>query len=317
MRTIVVIDPIDETGINVLKKYFNGKVIYKKEEINEEIIKEAHALIVRKYILNDKVLEECKNLVVIGKHGVGVDNIDINVATNNNIPITFTPTSNSQSVAEHAISMMMGLAKNTILCHNSTMQGNFEIRDYLQNIELYKKTLGLVGCGNIGRRVGEMCFKAFNMEIITYDPYLESTFDWARRTDNLEELFSVADFISVHIPLSYKTKHLVSDKLLDKMKETAFIVNTSRGGVIDERALIDALKVKKIGGIAMDVFEVEPPMIDNPLLKMNNVLLSPHMGGITTIGLQKMSMDIAENVLSILEGNRNVPLINPEVWKQK
>jgi len=313
VNKIVIVDPIDESGINILKHNYNGQVIFKKEEIKDEIIKEAQAIIVRVYPLTGEMISECRKLKVIGKHGVGVDNINISMATKKCIPVTFTPVSNSQSVAEHAISLMMGLAKNTLKCHNSTTQGNFEDRSNLRNAEMYKTVLGLVGAGNIGSRVGKMCSKAFNMKVMVYDPYLDNC-DWGEKTEHIEEIFQVADYISVHVTLNNKTKNIVSEKLLNIMKESAVIINTSRGGLIDEEALIDVLVKRKIGGAGLDVFKEEPVKIDNPLLKMNNVLLSPHMGGITTVGLKRMAMDVANNVLSILAGDKSVPLINPEVW---
>ncbi len=248
-----------------------------------------------------EVLEAGNKLKVIGRHGVGTNNIDVATATRLGIQVVFTPLANSNTVAEQTISMMLALSRQLIFITNQFRQGNWEIRNQLPGMDLAGKMLGIAGLGRIGTLVAKKA-GAFDMSIIAYDPFIDKTKVSAnvRMVDSLEDIFSKSDFVTLHMPFE---KKLVGKTLFDLMKPTAYFINLSRGEVVFEDELIAALQNKKMAGAALDVFEPEPPdMVNNPLFKMDNVILTPHNAALTKEATQRMAVHAAQGIDEVLTG---------------
>ena len=312
---ILITDKMASEAIDFLKKA-NHNVKY--EELNqEELINEIpkyDALMIRS---RTKVNEDVINsgakgkLKVIGRAGIGVDNIDIKTCANKNIYVVNSPTGATQSVAELAITYMLSLSRN-ISKADSTMKNGEWIKKKLMGTEIFGKTLGLIGCGNIGKVTAKYAI-SFNMSVIGYDPFIskqEMQKDGITKIEKLEDLMSKSDYISLHLPHIKSTHHIVNYEMLSKMKNSAFLINCSRGGTVDEKALFNLLKEGKIAGAGIDVFENEPP-INNPLLKLDNVILTPHIGANTKEGQIKAGTVCAEQVIKVLNGEK------PDFWVNK
>jgi len=250
-----------------------------------------------------EVIASAQKLKVIARTGVGVDNVDIQAASEKGILVCNFPGMNDLTVAEHTIALIMALAKKIVHMHHAVKAGNWSERFSPDLAEVEGKTLGVIGMGGIGRLVAKKCRDGLGMNILAYDPYvvdkneLKVTF-----TAALEELFCKADFITIHVPNLPQTKGLVSKELLGMMKQAAFLVNTSRGEVIDESALIHALESTQIKGAALDVFREEPLPENHPLMFLDNVILSPHCAGSTWESNVRIALGAAQAVLDILEG---------------
>ena len=253
-----------------------------------------------------KVFEAGKKLKVISRHGVGYDNIDVAKATELGIWVTFAPESNADTVAEHAIGCIFTLARNFLQLDRETRAGNWGIRDKLLGFDLSGKVLGIVGLGKIGRRVAQKASRGLDMKVVGYDPFLkpEQIAEFATPVTSLEEVFGAADFVSVHIPGGAATKGIINKKLFAVMKKTAFFINASRGDVVAESDLIEALRNGTIAGAAIDVYEKEPPPKDNPLMNMGNVLLTPHNASQTRECMIRMALHAAQGIDEVLSGKR-------------
>ncbi|HEC89351.1 MAG TPA: phosphoglycerate dehydrogenase [Thermoplasmatales archaeon] len=307
---ILVTDKIADEAIELLKKE-GMDVTFKEMEHDEllENIRRYDALIVRSRTkVTSDIIENAENLKVIGRAGIGVDNIDIETASQHGIKVVNAPTGATISVAELAIAHMLSLSRHLTIADSTMKQGRWE-KKKLKGVELHGKTLGLVGCGNIGRKTAELA-KAFNMKIIGYDPFLSKE-DLEKygieKIDELKDLMSKADYISLHLPHTRETHHLINAEMLENMKPTAYIINCARGGIIDEDALYDVLKDKKIAGAALDVFEKEPP-VDNPLFSLENLVATPHLGASTIEGQIRAGTVCAEQVIKTLKGE------TPDYW---
>jgi D-3-phosphoglycerate dehydrogenase len=268
--------------------------------------KDADAIIVRTATkLSRETIFSLPNLKVIARTGGGVDNVDVDAASEKNIPVCNTPEANTDSVAEHALAFMLALAKYLKKMDTEVRNNNFAIRNSYLPIDLAEKTLGLVGFGKIGKKLARLCYGCFKMKILFYDPFIEESKEidfQCEKLNSIDELFSVSDFISLHIPYTKENHHLVGEKLLGKMKSTAFIINTSRGGIIDENALAQFLSEGRIAGAALDVLENEPPENSSPLLSLENIYLTPHSAALTKESSRRMAMHAAEGVADFLEG---------------
>ena len=307
---ILVTDKIADEATELLKKE-GMDVTFKEMEHDEllENIRRYDALIVRSRTkVTSDIIENAENLKVIGRAGIGVDNIDIETASQHGIKVVNAPTGATISVAELAIAHMLSLSRHLTIADSTMKQGRWE-KKKLKGVELHGKTLGLVGCGNIGRKTAELA-KAFNMKIIGYDPFLSKE-DLEKygieKIDELKDLMSKADYISLHLPHTRETHHLINAEMLENMKPTAYIINCARGGIIDEDALYDVLKDKKIAGAALDVFEKEPP-VDNPLFSLENLVATPHLGASTIEGQIRAGTVCAEQVIKTLKGE------TPDYW---
>ena len=250
------------------------------------------------------------NLKVIGRAGIGVDNVDIETAAKHGIPVVNAPTGATASVAELAIGHMLSLSRHLSKADMTMKKGEWA-KKQLKGNELGGKTLGLIGCGNIGVLTGKFA-QAFGMNVIGYDPFIskeDMKKNEIEKMDELVELIETADFISLHLPHIPKTHHIVNGKMISKMKPTAYIINCARGGTVDEKALYDALKNGKIAGAGLDVFEQEPPE-DSPLLQLDNIMLTPHIGANTKEGQIRAGTVCAEQILKVLDGEEPVFCVN-------
>jgi D-3-phosphoglycerate dehydrogenase len=276
-------------------------------------------IVVRKGKITREVLEASPRLRAVCKHGVGIDNIDVEAATELGIPVMITASANFESVAEHALALILTLLRNIHLQHAYTRSGGWDKSSY-QGADLLGKTLGLVGFGRIGRRLCELV-EPFRMETLVYDPYLPSEQLPARvnQVTDLSAMLPLVDVLSIHVPLTPETARLIGRQELALLRPQAYLVNTARGGVVDEAALIRALQEGKIRGAALDTFEQEPPDPGNPLLGMDNVVVSNHVGGSSRDALTRMGVGAVRNVLDILSGKEldQASIINPEALESQ
>ena len=257
----------------------------------------------------------CKRLKVVGRHGVGLDTVDIPAATKLGVAVVHAPGSNSQSVAEHALMLMLMCAKRARQVDTWTREGNWSARGG-GNAELKGKTLGIVGIGNIGRLVAKFA-GALDMRVLAYDPYVAD--DEIRRRGaepvrSLETLLPQVDVLTCHTPLTDETRGMINDKTLGLMKRGAIFVNTSRGGVQQERAVFEALVKGQLGAAGLDVFEQEPTPRDNPLMNLDTVVVSSHVAGVTAEATHTATMQVTSEMLRVLRGERPHVLANPDVW---
>jgi D-3-phosphoglycerate dehydrogenase len=253
-----------------------------------------------------EVFEAGKKLKVIARHGVGCDNIDVARATELGIWVTFAPESNANTVAEHTIGCILMLSRNFLQLDRETRAGNWGIRDKLLGADLSGKVLGIVGLGKIGRRVAQKASRGLDMQVVGYDPFLkpEQAAEFATPAASLEEVFAASDFLTVHIPGGASNKAAIGKKLFAVMKPTAFFINASRGDVVAEGDLIEALRSGAIAGAAIDVYEKEPPPQDHPLMGMSNVLLTPHNASQTRECMIRMALHAAQGIDEVLTGKR-------------
>jgi D-3-phosphoglycerate dehydrogenase len=316
LQRILVTEPIHNAGVELLKQ--EAEVVFRGGRPLDELIKELGAIdgiVVRTARIGADVMDLLPGLKVIGKHGVGYDNIDVDAATQRGVAVVFTPGANSISVAEHALTLMMNLANKVSLAHLEIREGRLgEQKRYMGN-ELNGKTLGLVGLGRIGRHLAKCCRLAFDMRVAAYDPYVKESDEV--ELCSLEEVLSKADFLSIHVPLTPETKDIVAARELAMMKPTAFLINTSRGGVVNEEDLYQALKDGQLAGAGLDVFVKEPPQAANPLVQLDNVIATPHTGAVTEEAMERMAAMAAEEVLAVLAGRVPRNLVNPQVFDKK
>jgi len=252
--------------------------------------------------LNAEMLALADGLKVISRTGVGVDNVDVEEATKKGIMVLNTPTANAISVAEHTISFICALSKYIVYLDTAIRNNNFKARRQYLPVDLDGKVLGLIGFGTIGKQVAHKCNAAFNMKALAYDPWVKTAPDYTTLVDSMDEVFKNADFISIHLPLLPTTKNLVNAEKLSMIKPSAFLINTSRGGIVDEVALADALKNGTIAGAALDVFESEPPSSESPLLKLPNIIMTPHSAALTQECTVRVAMCAAQGVVDYLNG---------------
>ena len=263
------------------------------------------------------LMTACKRLKVVGRHGVGLDTVDLPAATRLGVAVVHAPGSNSQAVAEHALMLMLMCAKRARQIDRWTRAGDWQARRG-GNIELHGKTLGIVGVGNIGRRVAKFA-GALGMRVLGYDKYVpddEVLRRGAQPVKSLEALLPQADVLTCHTPLTSETRHMINAKTLALMKPGAIFVNTSRGPVQDERALFEALTRGHLAAAGLDVWEEEPTPLDNPLLNLENVVCSAHVAGVTREANRAMAMQVAGEMLRVLRGETPEVLVNPEVWSR-
>jgi D-3-phosphoglycerate dehydrogenase len=262
------------------------------------------------------LMEACKQLKVVGRHGVGLDTVDIPAATRLGIAVVHAPGSNSQAVAEHALMLMLASVKRVRVIDRMTRAGDWSARNVIGNTELAGKTLGIVGVGNIGRRVAKFT-AAIGMRVLGYDKYVPA--DELRRrgvepVESLEALLPQVDVLTCHTPLTSETRRMIDDRALRRMKRGAIFINTSRGPIQDEHALFEALTTGHLAAAGLDVFDEEPTPLDNPLLNLENVVCSSHVAGVTLEANRQMGLQVAGEMLRVLRGERPDVLVNPDVW---
>ena len=273
-----------------------------KEDQLIEIIPQFSALVVRSQTkVTAKVIEAATLLKVIGRAGVGVDNVDVDAATRRGVIVMNTPGGNTISTAEHSFSLLMSLARKIPQAHASIVAGKWDRKSF-EGVELYDKTLGVLGMGRIGTEVARRAM-AFGMRVLAYDPYLSASRARSLQVElveHLEEILPRADFITMHMPATAETHHMLDAARLAKTKKGVRIINCARGGLVDEAALFDALKSGQVGGAALDVYEKEPPPADFPLRDLPNVVLTPHLGASTAEAQESVGIEIAQAIRAAL-----------------
>jgi len=318
-RVVVTGDSLAQEAMEILspKCQVEFAGAYPQPSILAQKLKEqkAHALILRTGKAPAEVIEASPNLKVIAKHGIGVDNIDVLTATALKIPVLVTASANYQSVAEHTLGLMLSLAKDIPWLDSRIRQGSWDKTQY-RGVELYGKSLGLIGFGRIGRRVYELVMP-LKMRVLVFDPFLseENLPPGITRAQHLEELLKSADIVSLHCPLTEQTRHLIGKKELRMMKKRAWLINTARGEVVEEKALIEALKGCWIAAAGIDTFQKEPPEDLQSLCQAGKIVMTPHVAAATEEAFTRMGVEAAQNVLTILEGRKpeRSCLANPEI----
>ena len=320
LKCVLLPQPIESEAATLLEQA-GCKLILSPDRSPETIaplMEKAEGLILRTGIkVTRELLAYADRLEIISRTGGGFDNVDVAAATEKGIIVTSNIGVNTNSVVEHCLSMILALSKQLPALDRAVRKDQYTIR--YQNLprDLQNKTLGLVGFGRIGSRLGQICRQIFDMEVLVYDPFLPETVKstccgWVEFVD-IHTLFSKADVISIHVPLTETTRHAVGQKELALMKPNALLINTSRGSVVDESALVNALKQKRIGGAGLDVLEQEPPSADHPLLGLDNVILTPHTAALTYDCVIRMATTAAECVLDVFNGKEPPNVANPEI----
>ncbi len=310
---ILVSDKLSSCGLKILRQEEGITVDERHKAEPQElkaIIGDYTALIVRSGTkVTGELIEAADKLKVIGRAGVGVDNIDVVAAGKRKIVVMNTPEGNTISTAEHTIGMMLALSRNIPQAASSLKEKLWE-RSKFTGVELYEKTLGVIGLGKIGSEVAKRA-AAFGMGVTAYDPIIspEKARSLSVELLSLEELLSGADFITLHVPLNKETRHLLGDKEFQKVKKGVRVINCARGGLIDEDALYRAVKEKRVSGAALDVYEEEPPFA-SPLLGLDCVVAVPHLGAATTDAQERVAVDIAHKVVDFLKNGSTRDTVN-------
>ncbi|HYG85487.1 MAG TPA: hydroxyacid dehydrogenase [Azospirillum sp.] len=280
----------------------------------------ADAAITRNAGLQAASMDAAPKLRIVANHGVGVDRIDVAHATRLGIPVTNTPGGNTVSVAEQAIALMLALAKQIVPAHAAARAGDFDVRYRLPFAEVSGKVLGIVGFGDIGRATARMAHHGFGMRVLVHSPSAPAEQIEAlgyAKAESLDALLHAADVVSLHLPLRDTTRNLIGRRELALMKPSAVLINTGRGPTLDEDALVEALREKRLAGAGLDVFSREPLPAGHPLLDMDNVVLSPHTASSTEECLVRMALMVAESVIDALSGRQPLHLVNPEAWERR
>jgi D-3-phosphoglycerate dehydrogenase / 2-oxoglutarate reductase len=321
-KKVLIADQINEKGIDELKDVADVVSNFKisKEELIK-VIKDFDAIIVRSRTkVTREVIEAASKLKIIARAGVGVDNVDVQAATERGVMVINAPESTSITVAEHTMGLILALSRKIALADKSVKNGKWE-KSRFMGIELNGKTLGVMGMGRIGSQVVTRS-KAFGMETIVYDPYItkKTASDLGVTVVDLDKLIKNSDIMTIHVPLTPETKHSIAKEQLDMMKETAFIVNCARGGIINEDDLYEAISTGKIRGAGLDVFENEPPE-DSPLLGLDNVVLTPHIAASTSEAQRDAAIIVANEIKKVFNGQSpknviNMPVLDPETFSK-
>ncbi len=309
---ILVTELMWKEGLDVLSRVADvnyDKSLSEKYDELLQMVKDVDAMVIRNQtMITPLLLEKAKQLKVIGRLGVGLDNIDIQACKERGITVVYAHNANAISVAEYVMNVILSFRRNLYEANASVKQGKWDRQQFTGN-EIYGKTLGLVGVGEIAHRIAKRAF-AFGMEVIGYDPF-RSTYDFSVaetgiRLVTFEELLSKSDFISIHVPLLPTTKKMFNIDIFKLMKSSSCLINTSRGGIIDEHALNEALNNQYIAGAYLDVFGIEPPDEDNELLLNNKANLTPHIAGLTEESQIRTSVLVANEVLKVMNGESSL-----------
>lgn len=313
MKTVLIVTrtfgKYTSEPINLLKN--NGFDLLWSDSLNPDLLRRADAIILGTGKLTGEMIEN-SSLKIIARHGVGVDNVDLKKATDLGIPVTITPNANTVSVAELVIGLIFVLSRRLVDVHNEL----FEKRKFSSSvgIEVLGKTLGVIGFGAIGRETAKrgLCL---GMRVLAYDPYVsrEVIHQYSVEQVDLETLLKTSDFVSLHLPLNQTTRKMIGKREIQMMKKTAFLINTSRGGIVDENALVEALKENQIAGAAFDAFEVEPLPEDSVLYNCPKLILTPHIGAHTYEAIYRMNMMASQAVVDFF--NKKLPqhIVNVEI----
>jgi D-3-phosphoglycerate dehydrogenase len=313
---ILLLENMDEKGIKFLEEKADISYVSKHDEetITKALLGKDAVIKRDRGFITKKMLEQCPTVKAVGRHGVGLDTIDVKGAEELGIYVVNTPYANVEAVAEHNIALMLAIAKPILKVDKTLREGNWDYGHYLVGEELFGKKVGFVGLGKIGYRTAEICKIGFNMEVYYHDLIRNQRAEekLGVKFISIEELCQISDFVVMALPLNKETEKYFDQEKFNLMKPSAFFINNSRGPLVDEEALINALKENKIAGAGIDVFSQEPPAKDNPLFKLDNVVVTPHSAANTKNAMVGMAM-VAEDIIRILEGKEpKYPANNPK-----
>jgi D-3-phosphoglycerate dehydrogenase/(S)-sulfolactate dehydrogenase len=313
---IIISEMMHNSGLSKLQSLGDVEVLpdlwKSKEQLLQKIIG-ADALIVRNQtIVDEELLRAARNLKVIGRLGVGLDNIDLHTAKQLNVKVVSAKNANSISVAEYVMTVILSASRPLLKANDDVNKGNWN-RSLFTGNEIYGKTLGLIGTGEIGHRLAKRAI-AFGMNVIGFDPYVRNEDFPFEETGiikaDFHEVLKHGDFISIHTPLTKDTKSLIGIKELKLMKKNGVVINTSRGGIIDEEALFQSVEVGQISGAFLDVLEVEPIKLENQLLKSKKIIITPHIAGLTKESQERISTIISNEVINVLQGRDSLSVVS-------
>jgi len=314
---VVLCGPIHPAGVELLER--EARVVITEDLTEGGFIREAReaeAILFRiKPNCTERLMASCPRLKVVGRYGAGLDTADLSAATRLGIAVVHAPGANSDAVAEHAMMLMLCCVKKTIAIDRATRRGDWRGEHSRGITELKGATLGIIGVGNIGRRVAHLA-RGFGMTVLGYDPYVPP--DELRRREvepvaSLNDLLARADIVTCHTPLTPETHHLMDEKTIARMKDGAIFINTSRGKVHDERALFESLAKGELRAAGLDVWEEEPTPVDNPLLTLENVVCTGHVAGISETADRNIATTVASEILRVLRGEKPKVLGNPDL----
>ena len=307
MKKILVIQPIHDAGIELLKNNsdYEFEIVENVDtEFLKSKIKDCDGISIRTAKLTSDVIEVADKLKIISRHGVGYDNIDLKSSKQKNLTLAITATANAVAVAEHVMFMLLNISKRKNMYDSTVKEGKFNDRNKLpKTVELWNKNILIAGFGRIGQALIKRCL-GFEMKVFVYDPFVSKDIieKWGGiKVDSMEEACKDMDAISLHIPLNDKTKNIINYDLLKNMKRNCIIINAARGGIVNEMDLDKALKENLIFGAGLDVFEIEPPEANNPLLKNDKVFLSPHTAAFTEECMTRMGKETVQNIIDFFD----------------
>ena len=320
---ILVVQGLHEQGLQMLKNRTDIEFnVLMSDDENEilEAAKDVNGITVRTAKISSRIIEAANKLQVVSRHGVGYDSIDLVSLNNKKIPLTIAAHSNMISVAEQAMFFLLALSKNVFYYDDFTRKGDWTNRWDVKAWDLAQKNILVIGFGRIGSNFVKRAL-AFDMNVYVYDPYVEKEkvkFSGAIPVDNISENLQKMDAVTLHCPKNDETTDLFTKKEFNLMKKSSFIINCARGGILNEEDLYEALKNENISGAGLDVFDVEPTPSSNPLFKLNNVILSPHIAGVTVESTVRMATETVQNVLDVLDDkiNQSVVVNNKEIGMQ-
>jgi D-3-phosphoglycerate dehydrogenase len=318
-RLICVPQPVHEEALARLRESAEVVVGYGPEATPiEEVLTEVNAILARTEPLPAGVIERSRSLRVIARHGVGVDNIAVDAATRRGIPVLITPTANVRSVAEHVFALALAVSRRVLEADRLVRAGRFGQRDLMIGRELFGARLGVVGFGRIGREVAQIASAGFGMEVLGYDPYLPQdriVAGGAEPAETLTDLLGASELVTIHVPLAAESRDLIGGRELAHMRPEAILIQTSRGGVVNEGALVSALREGRLAGAGIDVFDAEPPPEDHPFFYMDNIVLTPHTAAHTRQAMRRMALDAALGILAVLDGAGPGTRANGPSWQ--
>lgn len=318
MPDVLICDPIADEGIEILKRaaQVHVHVGLKEAELIQQVAKYDAIMVRSQTRITRPILEAATKLQIVGRAGVGVDNIDVEAATERGVIVVNSPAGNTVAVAELTMGMMLALVRNLVAASESVRAGEWK-RSSFMGSQLYGKTLGVIGTGKIGTEVIKRA-QSFGMKVLGFDPFLTTA--RAAQLDieatTVDEILKRSDFITLHVPMTKDTRHMINTEAIAKMRAGACIINCSRGGIVDETALYEALKSGHLGGAGLDVYEAEPPR-DSPLRELSNVVLTPHLGASTEEAQVEVALDVARQIVDVFGGRPpqsavNLPPLPPE-----
>lgn len=319
MATIMLSHEICKEGMNFLKDNNVEVICHNTSDIRAYIddFKRCDGYLLRMGSIDRELVLSAPNLKAIGRPGVGYDTIDVKSATEQGIPVVVAPNCNSVSVAEHTISLLFALAKNTFESINEAYKGNYSIRNKGTSFEIAGKTIGIVGFGNIGRNVGRIA-KGIGLNALAFDPYMSAESikqDGVEPVSNLFELYGRSDIVTLHVPMTSENLHMINSETLKYFKNGAILINCARGALVDEEALYKALVSGKLAGVGEDMMEKEPFDISSKLFSLSNFLATPHMAALTRESAAKSAIKALSGMLEIINGRKCTHICNPDVYK--